>query len=992
MEAEVRAATSCDAVGFVVPSTEGMLRFEARNALMASAAHVRIDDVPGELRLPIDAPRRLTPIPSLRAESPSERFLTVFELTSLCVVPLEVDGGGLMWVANRTDAPIPDEDVRRLETFARQLIARARDEESPAEQERRLSRLDALADMLPVLSTALDVRGIFDHLATIVRRVLPHDFANVGMNADGGRRIRMHALSTLPGQTLPEFIDNPYPEAFEHGWDFAIHRDLRQNPLERTRTAVRIGLQSAIRIPIRFENRLEGVLAFGSFTPSQFGDADIPIAERIAEVVRLALSHHRLAEEAQQTERVRERAANLEMLEQLLDTLAGVLDIREVFDRVSSIARKVLKHDAMSVPIILDDPPRLRVHALSGFEGLPPAFEAPMPEPRLLTEPWDHLLMNFGDDPLYSESPTAQAGMSSVLCLPVRLEGRLHASVNFYSRTRNAFTMDDVPVGRRIADHITLAFSHQRLIEEARHAAELHASAASLEILDDLLAAETHAGEIEEVFDRVSAIARKVLPHDTMLLPVAMPDGKYARVHARGGPHAAAFPEIAEIPDTIVSQPGWEYDLIDDLQQHPTQRFMTAGKIGYRSALRVPVRLEDRYAGALVFFSFDAGAYKPSDVMVARRIADRVTLVLARDRGAEATRIAEEATARAAKLEARVRALADELDARTGFRRIVGESTTWRQVLLQATRVAATDTTVLILGESGTGKEVVARFLHRASERNGGPFVALNCAALPEQLLEAELFGFERGAFTGAVQSKPGQLEQAAGGTMFLDEVGEMSLPAQAKFLRVLQEREFQRLGGTRVLRANARIVAATNRDLQKAMERSAFREDLYYRLNVFAIRLPPLRERRDDILPLADAFLAEIGRGLGRPPSGIARDARTKLVDYHWPGNVRELRNIIERAAILCDGGLITADHLALMPAPPPVATAVAAPPRVTMPAPPPEPAAALPASSDLKSMERTLIEQALQAARFNKSKAAKALGLTRAQLYVRMRRYGLE
>ena len=243
---------------------------------------------------------------------------------------------------------------------------------------------------------------------------------------------------------------------------------------------------------------------------------------------------------------------------------------------------------------------------------------------------------------------------------------------------------------------------------------------------------------------------------------------------------------------------------------------------------------------------------------------------LARERQIETSKRADEETARAAKLEARVRALTEELDARTGFRRVIGESAEWRHVLKQATQVAPTEATVLLLGESGTGKEVVARFLHRASSRNGGPFVALNCAALPEQLLEAELFGYERGAYTGATQSKPGQLEQAAGGTLFLDEVAEMSPSAQAKFLRVLQEKEFQRLGGTRVIRTDARVVAATNRDLQRAMAQGQFRDDLYYRLNVFAIRLPALRERRDDILTLSEAFIVEIGKGLGRPPAGL--------------------------------------------------------------------------------------------------------------------------
>ena len=257
------------------------------------------------------------------------------------------------------------------------------------------------------------------------------------------------------------------------------------------------------------------------------------------------------------------------------------------------------------------------------------------------------------------------------------------------------------------------------------------------------------------------------------------------------------------------------------------------------------------------------------------------------------------------------------------------------------------------------------------------------------------MFRDERGAFTGATQSKRGQLEQAAGGTLFLDEVGDVSPQVQAKFLRMLQEREYQRLGWTRVLRTDARIVTATNRDLQQAMSRGQFREDLFYRLNVFAIQLPPLRERKDDVLPLSDAFLTEYGRSLGRPPAGISRDARKLLLDYHWPGNVRELRNVLERAAILCDGGLITDEHLALTVAAPPASVPAGA--REALPKGVPEPALAGPPSSptsvgDLSAMERTLIEQALQNARFNKSKAAAALGLTRAQLYVRMRRYGLE
>ncbi|MEZ5312356.1 MAG: sigma 54-interacting transcriptional regulator [Thermoanaerobaculia bacterium] len=297
-------------------------------------------------------------------------------------------------------------------------------------------------------------------------------------------------------------------------------------------------------------------------------------------------------------------------------------------------------------------------------------------------------------------------------------------------------------------------------------------------------------------------------------------------------------------------------------------------------------------------------------------------------------------------------------------------------------QVAATESTVLVTGESGTGKEVVARFLHRGSPRARGPFVALNCAALPEQLLESELFGHERGAFTGALQARTGRIEQASGGLLFLDEIGEMAPALQAKLLRVLQEREFQRVGGSRTIKADVRVVAATNRDPRRAIERGEFREDLYYRLSVFEIHLPPLRERPDDILVLAEAFLEEIGASIGRPAAGISEDAREQLLAHSWPGNVRELRNAIERAVILCRGGLVTREHLPLSLARPVAQTvAIAAPPAADFPV----------EGVALGAVERELLQKALARAGNNKSRAAKLLGLSRGQLYSLLRRHGL-
>ena len=266
----------------------------------------------------------------------------------------------------------------------------------------------------------------------------------------------------------------------------------------------------------------------------------------------------------------------------------------------------------------------------------------------------------------------------------------------------------------------------------------------------------------------------------------------------------------------------------------------------------------------------------------------------------------------------------------------------------------------------------MARFIHRASPRKSGPFVAINCAALPDNLLESELFGYERGAFTGAQQPKPGQLEMASGGVLFLDEVSEMSAAAQAKLLRVLQEREFQRLGGTRLLRANVRVIAATNRDLRDAVARGEFREDLYYRLQVFDIQIPPLRERTRDIPLLVEAFLHEISRAIGRPRAVPTPDANAMLMKYPWPGNVRELHNVLERAAILCDGGPITPAHLSLHAEP-------IAPPSSIV-------------AVDLRMTERRAIEKALRETDGNKAKTARRLGLTRTQLYVRLRKYDIE
>ncbi|HZI12056.1 MAG TPA: sigma-54 dependent transcriptional regulator [Myxococcus sp.] len=291
-------------------------------------------------------------------------------------------------------------------------------------------------------------------------------------------------------------------------------------------------------------------------------------------------------------------------------------------------------------------------------------------------------------------------------------------------------------------------------------------------------------------------------------------------------------------------------------------------------------------------------------------------------------------------------------------------------------KVAPTQATVLLMGESGTGKEVAARALHQWSERAEGPFVAVNCAALTETLLESELFGHEKGAFTGAVAQRRGRIELAQGGTFFLDEVGELKAELQAKLLRVLQERRFERVGGTRTLEADVRWVAATNRDLKAMLARGEFREDLYHRLAVFPLRLPSLRERREDLKPLAELLLKRIGEELGRPGLRLSPEASARLEAFPWPGNVRELRNALERAAILADGPVVEARHLWLDP--------------TSAPAPAPAEGTRLP-DLTLEELERRAIEQAIAAEGGNRKRAAQRLGIGLRTLYDKLRRYGM-
>jgi DNA-binding NtrC family response regulator len=322
------------------------------------------------------------------------------------------------------------------------------------------------------------------------------------------------------------------------------------------------------------------------------------------------------------------------------------------------------------------------------------------------------------------------------------------------------------------------------------------------------------------------------------------------------------------------------------------------------------------------------------------------------------------------------RTLREALGTRYEYPNIVARSGKMQEALALAERVAATVSTVLIGGESGVGKDLIAHLIHQRSSRASGPFVKINSTAIPENLLESELFGYEKGAFTGAATSKPGKFELADKGTLFLDEIGDIPPVTQVKLLRVLQEREFERLGGTRTIKVDVRLIAATNRDLRVALEEGTFREDLYYRLNVVPIDLPPLREHKEDIPDLVHLFLSRLAQRSQKAPPGISPEALKMLVEFHWPGNVRELENIVERACALTTGTLIEPSdiHIDRLPSRDPSGQA-----------------ALLPEGKTLDQWEDDLIREAYRRANGNKSEAARMLGLSRNALRYRLEKIGI-
>ena len=599
------------------------------------------------------------------------------------------------------------------------------------------------------------------------------------------------------------------------------------------------------------------------------------------------------------------------------DLTALFRDLVERLPRVVSFeALWLVLHDA--------DRNRMRLHVLVGT-AREAAEQSAWPLERTMEESpsavaWSTqeplVVSNVEEDTRYQKAfqLLLDNGIRSCCILPLTTAHRRLGAVGFGHARPHAYSGVDVEFLGQVARQIAVAVDSVLAHEEA---CELQAALAEerdrLRLLLDLNNTLAPNLDLRELLRAVSSNVRRAMRCDYASVILPEPDGEWLRIYARG------FSELPEpmaeellvprvgTPAGMVLETGKALVLGAEELARFDPKINPSIALGLKSACFFPLVARERLLGTLNVGRFPERAFTQDDVDFLRQVASQVAL--AADNALDYYQVAE---SRQRLAEERVY-LNEEIRRERNFEEIVGSSAALKNVLKQVAIVAPTDSTVLILGETGTGKELVARAIHNMSGRRDHTFVKVNCAAIPLGLLESELFGHEKGAFTGAIARRTGRFELAHQGTLFLDEVGDIRPELQPKLLRVLQEQEFERLGSTHTIKVNVRLVAATSRNLPAMVEQREFRGDLYYRLNVFPLVVPPLRERSEDILPLVEYFVARFGERLGRKVSRVDRQTMELLQTYHWPGNIRELQNVIERSVILAEGGTLRIDPTVL-------------------------------------------------------------------------------
>jgi formate hydrogenlyase transcriptional activator len=608
-------------------------------------------------------------------------------------------------------------------------------------------------------------------------------------------------------------------------------------------------------------------------------------------------------------------AASYQILLEVAEAIAAHRDLGDLFHDLAGRLHGVVQFDYLN--LILHDAKRnvMRLHTLEANRPtkIQPGLETPVEwsaaghvfetqQPLVVTD-----VMKDERFPKMREI-LAQENIVSYCILPLTTAQHRLGCLGFGHGTKHEYTTAEVEFMRQVARQVAVAVDNALNYDKAdRYHKQLAAERDRLRVLLEVNNAVISNLDTKNLFTAIAESLRRVLHHDYTSMALHDSGRNVMRLRALIFPEGHGYiREEMEVPvETSLAGicfSGRKPLLLTerDFANYEPGAVKLLQAEGVRSLCCVPLITRDRALGAITVASFRDEAFTHKDLELLEHVANQVAVAV------ENALAFEEIAELKNKLAEEKLYLEDEIRSEQNFEEIIGESTALKNILKQVETVAPTDSTVLIQGETGTGKELIARAIHNLSSRRERTFVKINCAAIPTGLLESELFGHERGAFTGAIAQKIGRFELADRGTLFLDEVGDIPLELQPKLLRVLQEQEFERLGGTRTTKINVRLVAATNRDLVQMVADREFRSDLFYRLNVFPVQVPPLRQRREDIPVLVRYFAQKYARQMKRTVDSISGEAMTALTNYHWPGNIRELENLIERAVILSRGPVL--------------------------------------------------------------------------------------
>ncbi len=611
--------------------------------------------------------------------------------------------------------------------------------------------------------------------------------------------------------------------------------------------------------------------------------------------------------------------SDLERCQALLEvseSIAAHRDLPALFHDLAQRLHRVVSFDFLN--LVLHDAERnvMRLHTLESRvpTAIEPGGELPVEESPggLVWQTQEPLVVrNAEQETRFPQVMLLlrENNVRSLCMLPLTTAQRRVGAMGFGSMREGAYDESDIEFLKLVARQVAVAVDNALNYQSAQSTQEeLARERDRLSLLLEVNNAFVSYLNLRELFVSISACLRRVMQHEYTSLALYDPDRNQLRLYALDFPAGKGLihEEMSLSPEATPAGKAFatrKPQLLDSssLKQFPSEVTRLAVAEGLKSGCCLPLISRNRVLGTLNVASLREAAFTQEDVDFLSQVANQIAIAI--ENAMAFGQIAELKE----KLAEEKLYLEDEIRTEHNFEEIVGESAALKRVLKEVETVAPTDSTVLIRGETGTGKEVIARAIHNLGTRRQGTFVKVSCAAIPSGLLESELFGHEKGAFTGAITQKIGRFELARRGTLFLDEIGDIPLELQPKLLRVLQEHEFERLGSTRTIRVDIRLVAATNRDLPRMVADRQFRSDLYYRLNVFPILVPPLRERQEDIPLLVRYFAQKYGRRMNKDIESIPAETMRILTQWHWPGNVRELENIIERAAILSQGTVLT-------------------------------------------------------------------------------------